>query len=181
VSRDGKTLQCSFSLVFMVGSPFIYTECGTRRSLLNTNHIAAVYVDEVDVNSKEATSFHKQFDPPNGKIYTLEILMSYGRPFHYFYTNPADRDAMYAQLMEALAPAFAIVDDAPDVPRKPKPIELDPARYTEQEVFATRDEFNRVFEQMLEKEKVKWQAQQPAPMLPISQPPRKPYTRKPRK
>jgi hypothetical protein len=67
----------------MVGSNFIYTECGTRWSLLNTNHIAAVYVNEVDVTSKDATSFHQQFDPPDGKIYTLEILMSYGRPFHY--------------------------------------------------------------------------------------------------
>lgn len=169
----------------MVGSPFLYTECGTRRTLLNSTQIAAVYVDEVDVNSKYATALHREFDPPGGKIYTLEILMAHGRPFHYFFTTAADRDAMYSDVCAALVPSVTIVNTAPDVPRKPK--ELDAQRrdaegnklYTRDEVFCTREEFGRAIIEVVEKEKLRWeQENQTTPPTPRA--PRKPYTRKPR-
>ncbi|MGI4871348.1 MAG: hypothetical protein ACRYFX_09230 [Janthinobacterium lividum] len=171
----------------MVGSQFLYTECGTRRTLLNSTQIAAIYVDEVDVNSKDATSFHRQFDPPGGKMYTLEILMSYGRPFHYLFNTAAERDAMYDELIAALPPAIAIVNTASDVPRKPKELEaqrLDSEGnrlYTKEEVYCTREEFARAVTQTVEAKEREWmERHQPTPPAPSEKPPRKPYTRKPK-
>jgi hypothetical protein len=102
----------------MVGSPFIYIECGQRRSLLNTTQIALVNIDDVDINSKESRSLYDNLDPVDGKIYVMRIFLTFGKPSEYLFVTAADRDVMYDKVVAALAPSAIIIDTSPDVPKK---------------------------------------------------------------
>ncbi|MDO7851365.1 hypothetical protein [Hymenobacter convexus] len=104
----------------MVGSSFIYTVCGKRRTLLNTAQIASVHVNDVDVDSEPARRRYEEYDPLEGKIYLLTIVMANGLYSEYLYATAEDRDKMYDGILAALAPAATIIDTSPDVPRKPE-------------------------------------------------------------
>ena len=153
----------------MVGSPFIYTQCGKRRTLLNTTQIGAITVEEVDVTSKEGALFYSEYDPSEGKIFVLQILMADGRPFRYLFASAADRDAMYDQIMAALAPALTIIDTSPDVQRKPKGPKTVYNGYTAEEIDHAMT--------MLAVTRAREQQPAPAPPVPpAAKPPRKPRT-----
>jgi hypothetical protein len=102
----------------MVGSSFIYTECGKRKTLINTTQITAVYVEDIDLNANSVSAACKEYDPAQGTIYLLNILLTGKVGFDYHFTAAADRDAMYEKIMATLVPAVTIIDTSPSPQRR---------------------------------------------------------------
>jgi hypothetical protein len=81
-----------------------------------------VHVGDIKLDSDSGKLRFAEFDPADGVIYLLTIMMASGKYSECLFTTAGDRDKRYDEILAALAPAVTIIDDSPDVPRKPVPV-----------------------------------------------------------
>lgn len=144
----------------MVGSPFILVRRNGRQTLLNTTQIVSVYLDDIDLSSNRGKIIYKQYAPEQGVLYTMQVLLTGRREMEFIFATAADRDDLYGRILSAMPPAMVINSTSPDVPRLPEePVTDRKTTFTRDEVFTTREEFQRAVAKVLEQEKSKWQAE----------------------
>ena len=98
-------------------------------------------------------------------------MLASRREMEYIFATEAERDAMYDQFLTAVAPAMIIESTAPwpeQVPDPPLGANADTRRYTRDEVYLTKEDFDRAMNDAL--------ARQQAPTAARPKPPRKPRT-----
>lgn len=158
----------------MVGSAFIHTQRPNGcRTLINVNQVASIYTTEVDLASKDGQYGYKQYAPEQGMLYTIQVMLTSRREMEYLFTTAVDRDTLYNQFVAALAPSVTLEFDTPQPKLKEKEPVPEEKLYTKDEVFCTREEFERAIAQVLARQQPTSPAfTPPAP----TKPPRKPRT-----
>lgn len=116
-------------LALMVGSPFILIQRPGRRTLLNAAEIVSAYTEDIDLASNQGKLFYKQYDPAQGTLYTVQMLLTSRREMEHIFTTAAARDELFARLLAAMTPGVTIDIDEPrpvmlpeePMPERPKP------------------------------------------------------------
>jgi hypothetical protein len=157
----------------MVGSSFILTQRNGDKMLLNTAEVISIYTEDIDLRSSRGRYVYKQYPTAQGMLYTVQVMVTSRRDIEYIFAEAAARDALYEQLLSAIPPALVIDIAAPKVPQLVEEEGPERKMYTREEVFATREDFERAVAA------VRVEMQQSPPVItktPIDKPPRKPRT-----
>jgi hypothetical protein len=173
------------TLVSIVGSQFVLIIRNGRRTLVNISQIASLWVEDIDLSSDQNNIMYRDVDPAIGMVYSLEVLMTSRRELYFQFPNAADRDAVYEQLLAAISPAIIIESTGPSTLKIPgQKWSHFPKPAFPNEIFATEQEYDRALVDAVTNLMIlkmpPVQASEPT-TPPNFKPPRKPYTRKPRK
>jgi hypothetical protein len=168
----------------MVGSTFIQTNRGDHRTLINTAQVVSIYTKDIELASKGGMIEYRRYSIELGTIYTIQVMLTSRREMEYVFATAAERDELYNQMVQAIAPAVSIENNAPIVPELTEEREKLPYKPAfPNAVFANEDEYNNAVARVMRdiiSGKMLVRALEPEATPPTPKPPRKPYTRKPR-